>query len=47
MMKTEKDIRTRIRDLELMTIKDPKNKRLYDVWQDALLWVLDEIARYN
>ena len=40
-MKTEEEIKERIRDLQLMELKDRKNKKLYDTWFDALYWVLD------
>lgn len=42
-MKTEKDIRERIKDLKNMLNKDSKNKKLYNTWLDAMFWVLDEV----
>ena len=40
-MKSEEEIKERIRDLQLMILKDRKNKKLYDIWFNALYWVLD------
>lgn len=41
-MKTEKEIKERIKDITLMNYKDGKNQELYQHWLDALRWVLEE-----
>lgn len=41
-MKTEKEIRDRVKDLELMIEKDPGKSDLYSKWLDAMHWVLEE-----
>ena len=41
-MKTEKEIRDRVKDLELMIEKDPGKSDLYSKWLDAMYWVLEE-----
>lgn len=42
-MKTEKEIKERIKDLNNMLEKDNKNKKIYNIWLDAMYWVLEEI----
>ena len=41
-MKTEKEIKERIKDLRLMQQKDRKNKKLYQTWLDAMYWVYEK-----
>lgn len=41
-MKTEKQVRDKIKSLELRREKDPKNAELYDKWLDSMHWVLEE-----
>lgn len=41
-MKSEQQIRDRIKDLEEMKIRDPEKAVLYDRWIDSMLWVLGE-----
>lgn len=42
-MKTKNEILERIKDLKKMIEKDPRNRRLYKIWLDAMYWVLDEV----
>ena len=41
-MKTEKQIRDKIKSLELRKEQNPKNVVLYTCWLDAMHWVLEE-----
>lgn len=41
-MRTEKEIKERIKDLYRMKAKDAKNEDLYNGWIDALEYVLEE-----
>ena len=42
MIKSEQQIRDKIRDLEEMIELDPSNSTLYSRWIDAMNWVLGE-----
>ena len=44
-MKSEQQVRDRIKELEEMKVRDPEKAVLYDRWIDMLNWVLEEYCQ--